>query len=145
MKHIFVLMFVLIAIATSLMLSLTLVTMESRGIVLLDKHGIIDEKGFLAYSFYLCRDSEKTTRNDIDFLVVLESNSSVKLKVLDYEQYIEEEGRGDLYGYLALLDGIIEKASIRIRYPRAMPCWPIYVKIEGSPGTYIHIRIELLK
>ncbi|HDD25883.1 MAG TPA: hypothetical protein ENF75_02200 [Acidilobales archaeon] len=62
----------------------------------------------------------------------------INITVIVYERFMELGNRIDLYGYLTKINNsIFIHASVT--YPKGIPCWPIYVVIEGDGLTLVYV------
>ncbi len=107
--------------------------------VIMFKRDVIDTSGYLLYEFYPCKN--KLNERFLLIRLIISADKPVTIVILDYEQYIERYGRGDLYGYLAYKSHVVNEEIIEVEYPKGMPCWPIYIEIRGSYGTNICMKI----
>jgi len=81
-----------------------------------------------------------TNVSECDFMFLINAYSirPINITVVDYEQYMELGSRIDLYGYLTRVNNsMFIHASVT--YPKGIPCWPIYVVIEGEGLTFIYV------
>ena len=108
-----------------------------RWVSIIERELVLPKGGVATVSFRPCEGeaSEGTT-----FLVRVEASKEVNVAVVDWEQYVEMDGRIDLYGYLSKANSV-KRASLEFTYPAAMPCWPIYVVVSGEPGTAVRVVV----
>ena len=135
-----------LAVVVSLVLSSPLLTLFINDYFVrevLRVEDIIGSNGIVLYRFYPCEN--KLNSNNLLLRVFVSTYEPIAVIVLDYEQFIERYGRGDLYGYLAFEPCITGSTVIDIVYPKGMPCWPIYIEIQGKPGTNIYVEVYVIK